>query len=60
MLTRTMLGITKEGHLTLDKEDVYTCDYCGELPEEGEELVRRSNHEGGDAINIICLCCDEE
>ena len=57
---RTSIGIDAEGRLNIWIGDIETCDRCGELPEEGEQLVTTSNYEGGDECNILCTVCADE
>ncbi len=59
MLIRHWLKIDGD-QISFVEEEVHTCDQCGEKPEEGEELVRTSDYEGGDKMNVVCTACAEE
>tara|TARA_R100000808_G_scaffold261_1_gene1601 strand:- start:641 stop:826 length:186 start_codon:yes stop_codon:yes gene_type:complete len=59
MLIRHWLKIDG-GQISFVEEKVYTCDVCANEPEEGEELVRTSDYEGGDKMNVVCTACAEE
>lgn len=59
MLVRNWIKIDGD-QISFVEELVEYCDQCGEKPEEGEELVRTSDYEGADAMNVICVACEEE
>ena len=59
-MDRYSIIVTDEGKLAVATEKVTTCDWCGEPPEDGEELTTTADYEGGDECNIVCLACDED